>query len=248
MGSYFRVQGNQITFTDSRFYYQDGVFCPSISTILEAYPKGPEFYKWLKETGENSDKIKEDAGAQGSNVHKMTEDYDQGLLVSLLDIGGSQTWSIREWAMFSRWVEFRQQVGDSMKIQAIEMQVLDLELQEAGTLDRFVTIGGKNLLLDIKTSNNIYESYWLQLAAYRRLFERKNTDVKIDAVGIVWLNAKTRGTQPKKIQGSGWQLVVREDSTHDLELFECTKKLWLSQNKNILPKETSYQLSYYLNQ
>lgn len=246
MATYFRVEGNQITFLDQRYYVQDGVYCPSISTILEAYPKGPEFYKWLKETGEDSDRIKEQAGAQGSNVHKMTEDYDQGLLVSLLDIGGNQTWTVREWAMFSRYVEFRAQVGEAMKIHAIEMQVLDVELMEAGTLDRMVSIGGKNLLLDIKTSNNIYESYWLQLAAYRRLFERKNPDTKIDAVGIVWLNAKTRGTQPKKVQGNGWQLILKEDSTQDLELFECTKKLWMAQNKNIVPRETSYQLTYKL--
>lgn len=247
MGSHFRVEGNQITFVDSRFYYQDGIFCPSISTILEAYPKGPEFYKWLKETGNDSDRIKEEAGERGSNVHKMTEDYDNGLLVSLLDIGGHQNWSMREWAMFTRYVEFRNQIGEAMKIHAIEMQVLDVELREAGTLDRFVTIGEKNLLLDIKTSNNIYESYWLQLAAYRRLFERKNPDLKIDAVGIVWLNAKTRGTQPKKIQGSGWQMIVKEDSSEDLELFDCTKRLWLQQNKNLVPRETSYQISYHLN-
>jgi hypothetical protein len=62
----------------------------------------------------------------------------------------------------------------------------------------------------------------------------------------VWLNAKTRGTQPKKIQGNGWQLIVKEDSSQDLELFECTKKLWMAQNKNIMPRETSYQLSYHL--
>jgi len=246
MATYFRVEGNQITFLDQRYYVMDGVYCPSISTILEAYPKGPEFYKWLKETGEDSDRIKEQAGAQGSNVHKMTENYDQGLLVSLLDLGGHQTWTVKEWAMFSRYVEFRAQIGETMKIHAIEMQVLDIELMEAGTLDRYVTIGEKNLLLDIKTSNNIYDSYWLQLAAYRRLFERRNPEIKIDAVGIVWLNAKTRGTQPKKIQGNGWQLLLREDSSPDLELFECTKKLWMAQNKNIMPRETSYQLTYKL--
>lgn len=248
MMKHFKVDGNQITFTDSRFYLDvdSGTFCPSVSTILEAFPKGPEFYKWLKEQGEGADDIKEAAGAQGSNVHKMTEDYDKGLLVSLLNpANNTQTWTLKEWAMFSRYVEFRQQVSN-MKILAIEMQVCDIELAEAGTLDRLVEIGGKTLLLDIKTSNNVYPSYWLQLAAYRRMLERKAETVKIDAVGIVWLNARTRGTQPKKIQGNGWQLLVREDSTEDLELYECTKKLWLVQNKDLLPKETTYQLTYKL--
>jgi len=75
------------------------------------------------------------------------------------------------------------------------------------------------------------------------MFERQS-GIKIDAVGIVWLNAKTRGTQPNKIQGSGWSLIIKEDSTDDLELWDCTKKLWLSQNKNAMPKEISYQLTY----
>ena len=246
MGSHFRVVGNQITFEDARFYYQDGIFCPSISTILEAYPKGPEFYKWLKETGEESDKIRDRAGVQGSNVHRMTEDYDNGLLVSLLDTDGHQTWTMKEWGYFSRYVEFRNQVGDAMKILGIELQIVDPELREAGTIDRIVTIGDKTLLLDIKTSNNLYDSYYLQLAAYKRLFERKSPEIKIDAIGIVWLNAKTRGTQPKKLQGNGWQVLLREDTTEDLSLFECTKKLWLAQNKNLTPKEISYQLSYQL--
>src|SRR5690606_22689106 len=124
-----------------------------------------------------------------------TEDYDNGLLVSLLDTDGHQTWTMKEWGYFSRYVEFRNQVGDAMKILGIELQIVDPELREAGTIDRIVTIGDKTLLLDIKTSNNLYDSYYLQLAAYKRLFERKSPEIKIDAIGIVWLNAKTRGTQ-----------------------------------------------------
>lgn len=245
MSGHFRVIGNQITFSDARFYMsEDGkAFVPSVSTILEAFPKGPEFYKWLKETGEDSDKIRDAAGNKGSNVHKMTEYYDHGLMVSLLDESGKQTWSMQEWAMLSRYVEFRTQVGAAMTIHQIEMNLVDFELGEGGTLDRYVTIGDKHMILDVKTSNSIYPSYWLQLAAYRRMFER-SSGIKIDAVGIVWLNAKTRGTQVNKIQGAGWQMVVKEDSTDDLELFDCTKRLWKSQNKNITPKEIKYQLTY----
>lgn len=240
---HYKVEGNQITFLDGRYYYQDGIFCPSVSTILEAYPKDYRFFKWLKENGEDSDRIKEAAGERGSNVHKMTEDYDNGLEVSLLNESGRQSWSIQEWAMFTRYVEFREYTKESMEIKATEMQLIDLELKEAGTLDRFVTLGGKNLILDVKTSNAVYPSYWLQLAAYRRMFERKSGQ-KIDGVGIVWLNAKTRGSAVNKIQGAGWQLLVREDSGPDLELFECTKKLWLAQNKDVTPRNISYQLSY----
>ena len=240
---HYKVEGNQITFNDSRFYYQDGVFCPSVSTILTAYPKDEHFFKWLKENGEDSDKIKEAAGQRGSTVHKMTEDYDNGLEVSLLNESGKQQFTMLEWAMFTRYCEFRSYTMEDMEIKNIEMQLVDIELREAGTLDRFVILKGKKMILDIKTSNAVYPSYWLQLSAYRRLFERKS-GIKIDAVGIVWLNAKTRGSAAGKIQGANWQLLVKEDSKDDLDLFECTKKLWLVQNKDVAPKNVSYQLSY----
>jgi len=240
---HFIIEGHQLTGLDSRYYYLNGKFCPSVSTILEAYPKGPEFYKWLKETGEESDKIRDAAGVKGSNVHKMTEHYDEGLEVSLLDMSGYQQWSFQEWSLLSRYVEFRNATSPTLKIHAREMQLVDMELLEAGTLDMYCEIDGKHLILDIKTSNSIYPSYWLQLAAYRRLFERSSGQ-KIDGVGIIWLNAKTRGQSVGKIQGRGWQLLMREDSTNDLKLFEATKLLWLAQNEGAVPNNVSYQISF----
>jgi hypothetical protein len=46
----------QITLLDARFYRnEDGVFVPSVTTILEAYPKDAAFYQWLKNNGQDSD-------------------------------------------------------------------------------------------------------------------------------------------------------------------------------------------------
>ena len=244
---HYRIEGNQITFTDQRFYELNGIFCPSVTTILQAYPKDANFFKWLKENGEDSDAIRDAAGERGSNVHKMTENYDEGHEVSLINESGRQQWSIQEWSMFSRWVEFRNEMMGSMKIMQTEMTLIDTDLQEAGTLDRFVVISGKRIILDLKTSNAIYPSYWLQLAAYKRLFERSSSQV-VDAVGIVWLNARTRGSAVNKIQGQGWQLLLREgnDIVEDLDIYDATKKLWRAQNKNLVPKQISYKLSHQL--
>jgi hypothetical protein len=241
---YFKVEGNQITFKDQRYYEVGGIFCPSVTTILECYPKGAEYYSWLKKVGEESDNVRDAAGERGSNVHKMTELYDEGHEVSLVSNERLQ-WSISEWSMFTRYTEFRAQVAPAMKIHQIEMNLVDVDLREGGTLDRYVDIDGKHMIIDIKTSNAIYPSYWLQLAAYRRMFQRKS-GIAIDAVGILWLNAKTRGTAVNKIQGQGWQLLLKEDSSDDLELYDCTKKLWWSQNKNVAPKDISYKLTHKL--
>ena len=117
--------------------------------------------------------------------------------------------------MFERYVDFTNEFKPNVEL--MELHMASEKLGYAGTLDRVITIDGKTYLVDIKTSNSIYPSYWLQLAAYRELLGDLK---KIDGVAILWLNAKTR-TRGKKgdIQGVGWQMVIREDSTQDLKLF-----------------------------
>lgn len=242
----FKITGDQITLLDQRYYHLDGGFYPSVTTILEAFPKSAQFYKWLKETGEESDVIKMQAGKRGSVVHRLTEMYDEGLEVSLLNQDNTVQYTIQEWAMFTRYVEFRESSSDFLRDYTVEMTLIDKELGEAGTLDRlFYLNNNSRMILDIKTSNAIYDSYWLQIAAYKRLFER-SSGVEVDQVAILWLNAKTRGPAKGKIQGNGWQLLTKSDTTKDLELYECTKKLWLSQNEGVVPKQLSYKLKHQL--
>jgi hypothetical protein len=74
---------NRIEFIDSRFYSTpSGGYVPSVTTILECFPKGAEFYKWLKEMGGDADTIRDEAGRRGSTVHELTERYDMGEEVS----------------------------------------------------------------------------------------------------------------------------------------------------------------------
>jgi len=115
----------------------------------------------------------------------------------------------------------------------------------AGTVDRVIKFNGKTMLLDIKTSNNIYPSYWLQLAAYNELL--KETGVECEQVGILWLNAKTRTTGKNgAVQGVGWQLVSRDmkEVKKDYKLFKGTYELWKFMNEDIKPRELSYQLTH----
>jgi hypothetical protein len=247
MKTFIDIGPKQITLKDARFYYEKGVFQPSVSTVLDCWPKDYGYYKWLKENGEDSDRIMEIAGNRGSNVHQMSEIIDKGLQVSLLNSEGVQQWKLDEWAMICKYVEFRKLYP--MEILAIEMQIICHELGAAGTLDRLVKFeNGKRYLLDIKTSNGIYESMWLQVAAYRKMFEITSGQ-KIDGVGIIWLNSKTRGAskEKSKIQGNGWQLLLKEDTTEDYAMFEKCLEIWKYKNRDILPKEISYSLNLSLN-
>ncbi len=239
------ITSQQLTFLDSRFYYtESGQFVPSVSTICEAYPKGYGFYKWLKEVGEDSDTIRDEAGESGSVVHNLTEKYDEGESINLMDEDGNISFKLKEWNCFEKYVEFRNRFA--FHIVMSEQRVVSPTLGYAGTLDRVVVLNDKRILLDIKTSGNIWPSYWLQLSAYRNLLH-KETGMDIDAVGILWLNAKTRSEGKKgDVQGPGWQLLLREDSTQDLKLFHATQALWIAENQSSKPKEISYKLSHQL--
>jgi hypothetical protein len=242
----YQINNKQLTFLDSRFYStEDGGFVPSVTTILECYPKGAAYYNWLKENGKDADEIRDEAGRRGSVVHKLTEFYDAGYEVSLINPQGQIEYKLNEWAMFERYVNFRnrfQFVTDS-----IEMNIISKELGYAGTIDRIIDMDGEKILLDIKTSNAIYPSYWLQLAAYRSLLMNK-AGIRVNKVAILWLNAKTR-TEGKKgdVQGIGWQLITKDDTNKELQLFNATLNLWAAENTTSKPKSLTYQISHKWN-
>lgn len=238
------LQKNRIEFIDSRFYLSEsGNFLPSVTTILDAYPKDAAFYKWLKDVGQDADNIRDEAGRRGSNVHELTERYDMGEECSFLDDRGWPAFKMSEWSMFERYVEFREKINPS--IDMLEVHMMSDALGFAGTLDRVINIDGKNILLDIKTSNSIQPTHWLQLSAYNELI--KEAGKSVDQVAILWLNAKTR-TEGKggAIQGKGWQLITKDiaDVVDDWWIFQITFELWKNINKDIKPRNISYKLKH----
>ena len=240
----YQINDKQLTFLDSRFYKtDDGGFVPSVTTILECYPKGAAYYNWLKEAGKDADEIRDEAGRRGSVVHKLTEDYDTGEEVQLVNPNGSIDYKLNEWAMFERYVEFRRRF--QFVTDCIELNIISQDLGYAGTIDRVINMNGERILLDIKTSNAIYPSYWLQLAAYRALLF--GAGIEVDKVAILWLNAKTR-TEGKKgdIQGIGWQMISKDNTANELDLFDATHNLWLAENQTSKPKQLTYQITHKL--
>lgn len=240
----YTINNNQLTFLDARFYQcGENKYVPSVTHILDCYPKGAQYYEWLKKHGEDSDNIRDEAGRRGSVVHNLTERYDAGEEVSLINEHGVIDFKISEWAMFERYVDFRNRFP--AEIFYTEKNIISEKLGFAGTLDRVMNIDGKTLLVDIKTSGAIYNSYWLQLAAYEQLLLEEHGHNILDGVAVLWLNAKTR-TEGKKgqIQGVGWQLVTKEENDQDWELFKATHQLWLAENGDSKPKQLTYQLKH----
>ncbi len=242
------LPNNRIDFLDTRFYITvSGAYVPSVTTILSAYPKPASFYDWLKKVGEDADTIRDEAGQRGSNVHKLTEQYDEGHEVNLMDESGYIGYKLAEWNMFEKYVEFRRRY--EMEIIHTELHLSSDILAMAGTLDRVIRMNGRNLIIDIKTSNSLYDHYWLQMAAYKRLLAEVQPDLVIDGYAILWLNSLHRGESKKgEIQGKGWCLKEQEKDQYesDWKKFEATKLLWLAENEGMKPRQTSYSLTHKL--
>jgi len=240
----FQLTKDRIEFTDNRFYLApNGDYVPSVTTILEAYPKDASYFKWLKDVGSDADTIRDEAGRRGSIVHELTERYDAGDEVSLLNDFGRPNFKMLEWSMFERYVDYSERYKSDIVL--MESHYVSSKLGYAGTLDRVIDFKGERLLIDIKTSNSIYPSYWLQLSAYKELLKENKVDV--DRVAILWLNAKTRTLgKNDMVQGIGWQMVYRDakDTKKDLENFKATHKLWKSLNEDVKPRNISYQLKH----
>jgi hypothetical protein len=240
-------ENNQLTFLDVRFYMTDnGTFVPSVSTILDAFPKSAAFYDWLKNnTAEESDKIKTEAGEAGSIVHKLSELYDAGEVVSVLDDNGRIKYKAREWNMFEKYVEWCKKFKPNI-IQN-EFNIVSEAIGTGGTIDKEIELDGKRMLLDLKTSNMIHDTYWMQLAAYSKLYEQLYGRT-IDDVCILWVNAKTRTEKyeaGKTYQTPGAQLLFPpKDLDHYWKLFLHCQALWLEVNGTMKPRELVYNLSH----
>jgi hypothetical protein len=236
------MNGNQLTFLDTRYYLTDaGGFVPSVTSVLDCYPKSYAFLEWLKREGDNADEIRDEAGRRGGVVHKLTEDYDNGLEVTLMDENGFIGYKLSEWAMFSRYVDFRQRFNTFVIHN--ELNVVSEKYKVGGTIDRVMKIDDKVYLVDLKTSNAISNHFWLQVAAYRKMLEEKN--ILVDGVAILWLNAKTRTEgKPGTYQGLGYQLITKENTDKEWGLFQSTYKLWESEYSDQKPRQTTYQLTH----
>lgn len=238
---------NRIEFKDLRFYVADdtGRPVPSVTTINQAAPKPPQYYEWLKKYGNTTDTIAMEAMEKGSHVHGLCDRYNKGEQdISAADENGRPIFTLEEWAMFHRYIEFFTRYQP--KVLMSEASFALSQLGFGGTMDILVEIDGKVWLIDIKTGN-MYEYYWMQLAAYKKLllaqfYNLNYTEINI---GILHLNAKTRGEDKKGklMQGYGWRMEQPEhDDEHYWELFLATKKMWEFQNPNARPDSKVFEL------
>ncbi len=118
------------------------------------------------------------------------------------------------YAEFENWMR-----GAKFELLAAEHLLISEDHQYGGQID-IAAIQGKRAIVDIKTSNAIYQDHKIQLAAYSNLWDENYPDKPIEAWYILQLG-KDGGfayySLPKKTIEAGWKAFVLLRELHDLK-------------------------------
>ena len=194
-----------------RYYVTDEGKFVSVTSVLSILPK-PELDAWRAMVGrEEADRIARERAVIGSVCHHR--------ILSKYSIRSLEPPAIHlPWKDLREWLEelsYRAELCEMMwqeAIDSIEFEPLYVEHtlvshrhRFAGTFDMLAKIFDKDVLIDLKTSKELWEEYKLQLAAYAILcrenginvdvgmlvklhpFEEDNPSLKAETV---WLNGK----------------------------------------------------------
>lgn len=231
----FKLKVGELTRVDtdtSHFYFLDGDFLPSVSTILDqACPVefGLKMF-WQNNTKQEADKIFEDAGELGSKMHNAFELLLNGEELNVLRDFPTE----REKKILVSFVDWFKTFHPSNFIP--EQSIASKTFQYAGTLDLVADIDGEKWLIDFKTTSGIRFSHRLQVLAYKQAYE-ESFDVKIDKVGIARFGTINRGRGTKlknKWTGNGWEF--EEVVGMSIDNFMDIYKTFLTLNGGVIPQ------------
>jgi len=229
----------QITLPDSRYYRRNGEYYPSVTYVLNLYPKGKFFEDWLKKVGYASEHIVKRAAEEGTQVHELCEAYLNGEELYFLSQSGKPQYNSDVWQMFLRFVDFWEEF--TPKLIETEVHLFSDELKVAGTCDLIVEINDELWLLDIKTSNQMHSTYELQTAVYGQCYQ-ECYNKKVDHYGILWLKSSKRKASKDKMQGKGWEVLESERTFEEnIDIFKTVKKLFDLENPTASPSFESFR-------
>ena len=240
-------ESKQVNFLDTRFYNRNGEYYPSVTSILQYFPKGKFFENRLKDVGHNADIIAKKSADEGTQTHSLIEKYLTGEQIDWLDEKGNAVCSLNVWQMLLKFVEF----WETEKPELIESEIhLFSDAHKiAGTCDLVVRMRDELWILDIKTSNSVHTSYDLQLAAYTTCWN-ETFEEKVTKNGIIWLKSSKHKADSKgnKIQGKGWEIVTSSRSIEEnWNLFTKVHDLYKLENTNLEPSFNKFPISVKLN-
>ena len=155
---------------------KDGTLVPGVTTIIGQLDK-PALIQWAWKLGKEGKDWREErdsAGDVGTLVHEtILKFFRREEICDLDDV---------VFNCFRKFINWWEEEMKNAPLEVISERALVSEKYRfGGQLDIFID----HKLVDIKTSNGIYDSYWLQLAGYDILL--RENGYKVDEYQILWL-------------------------------------------------------------
>lgn len=238
----------QVTTYDERWYCKTSedektglpiyAYVPSVTWVSSKYPKGTEFFKWLASKGwDESQAIKEAAGSKGSAIHKGAEDLLQGEVVKMdaeytdPKTGEVRALTVEEYYGIMTFVDWYKDLCSKHTVEVIasEITVFNDEDNYAGTVDLVLRIDGKVHIVDLKTGQNIWPEYEIQISAYKRALELAGTEVA--EIAILQLGYKRNKR--------GWKYTPVE---YKYDLYLAAKRIWENECASVTVHQRDYPL------
>ena len=163
--------------------------------------------------GRNYRDTKQEAADSGTIAHSFIEAHLRGKeYVPSLDINPDIVSKAEK--AFQNFLHWKSMVD--FRILSLEEHLVSERYQYGATPDCIAVINGKNCLFDWKASNGIYESYLIQVSAYKVVWEEVHSDILIDGGHYLYRMDK---------ESAAWTLHYWEDLSLAWEAFLCAKKL-----------------------
>lgn len=243
-----KVEDNivQETIVDERWYIKnsdDGSqkFVPSVTWICGHYPKGIGFYKWLANKGwDEAEAIKQAAGGKGSKIHSAICDLldNKEVLMNSKYVNPTteqeEELTAEEYECLMSFVDW----FNLVKPRAItrDLVVFNDEVGYAGTIDFICEIddeveGKVVVLIDFKTSQQIWPEHELQVSAYKHALPNSE-NVKLGILQLGYRKNKRK-----------WKFTSIEDK---FKLFLAAYRIWAEECSKIEPLKKDYPITLKL--
>ena len=212
MGDYRRMK--------QPYKLKDGSIVPGCTTICNMLDK-PQLINWAWKLGKEGKDWREErdsAGDVGTVVHGMIMNFLKNKDFDLADYEPLYCFETARkcFCKFLGWFTY------DMETIMVEQPLVSEKLQFGGQPDSLIKIIRKNRLVDIKTSNGIYESHWLQLAGYDILL--RENGYKVDEYQILWLPKDNRFDDP-----------IRTDLRREKRIFKYLLSIYKERKANEPP-------------
>jgi len=216
-----------------RYYKGDKGIYPSVTWILEYYPKGKALINWLA-ANPNSKEIMEAAGEHGSNVHKAIEDF----LIPEHDLPDGLNLTEQEYISFKLFRDWYNKLREEHKVEVIsnELYVVNEQDKYGGTIDLILKIDDQIWIIDFKTNNHVHITHRLQLAAYKHALILTNLVGDSIGYGVIAYNT---GKQREKYKTAILHISDKLEEAKFIEvedyydIFLAVRTIWEFENNKI---------------